>query len=261
MSEIQSSSRTHTYSYSCKMAKVAILDDGMGGAAAIAHSAGIFHNGGKLVMKWNVDEVCDWIISIGFPQLTPLFRKHAISGAVLPKLNEASLKEMGVDVIGHRILLLNEIVKIQAVARSEWRNQVLWASAQYRPGPCGDTLPYGFPCCFASFVGSPSMYTLTNSKLNIQHSTKRIDTPCTGFCGYLVQSNNTDLSVIVDVDAVASTTAMGVPLGFVNITTVDGKYFQLHLKSSECQKATALITNGKEEAVIVAGMQAMAMMR
>ena len=238
------------------MAKVAImLEDGVSMAMATAHTASTFNNGGKLVVKWDVNEVAQWLASIGFADVAPIFQKHCISGPTLPKLNDALLKEMGIEIVGRRLLLITEVIKIQAIARAEWRNEVLWASEQYRPGPCNNSLPFGFPFPCASCVGRPDMYTLTNSKFNVFRSTKNCNTPCTGFCGFSISSDNMDLTTIREVDAVASTNMIGDPLGFVVASTNDGKVLRLHLRSSQCQKACSLISNAKEECIVAMSMQ------
>lgn len=233
------------------MAKVRALDDNMAAGHATSLVAGSNLNAnGKLVTQWTVDEVCDWLARTGYVDLVPFFRKHAVSGPVLPKLSDSLLKEMGIDIIGRRVLLLGEVVKIQAIARSEWRAQVLWSSEQYREGPCNNALPFGFPCAVESCIGRPNRYTLTNSKLNILRSEKNCNTPCTGFCGFTIDSDNIDVSDIVDVDVRASTAAYGEPTGFVIVTDKNGKVYVLMLRSAECQKTCAIITNTKEEAVL-----------
>jgi hypothetical protein len=246
------------------MSKVGVLNEHVGTAAAAAHVAAAagFHNpSGKMITKWEVSEVCAWLNSAGFGEMAPIFQKHQISGPVLPKLNDAVLREMGVDIVGRRVLLMNEVCKVQALARSEWRNHVVWANPQYREGPCNGTLPYGFPFTCDSCVGLPNMYTLTNSKLNITRAEKNLNTPCTGFCGFTIFSDNIDLSDVTDVDVRAATAAFGDPTGVLVVSTRQGNCYQLQLRSSECQKTSMLLTNAKEEAVAMSSAQAMSMMR
>ncbi|KAJ1381840.1 hypothetical protein B484DRAFT_460299, partial [Ochromonadaceae sp. CCMP2298] len=214
-------------------------------------------NGGKLVLKWDVNEVCNWLNVIGFGHLSAQFKQHAISGPALSKLNDGLLKEMGLDIVGHRILLIVEVVKIQAIARSEWRNTVIWASAEYRAGPCNGSLPYNFPCHFEACIGRPDMYTLTNAKFNIMRSKKSVNIPGFGCCGFQISSENIDLKDITDCDNNAATALMGDPPGQVILNSTTGNA-RLTLKSSECQKVTTIVMNAKEEAVIASGM---AMMR
>jgi hypothetical protein len=242
------------------MSKVAALYEANAVAAAASHTAGgNYHQGGKLITKWTTQEVCNWLVSAGFGDVAPVFERHQISGPVLPRINDALLKEMGVDIIGRRVLLMNEVVKVQALARAEWRNTAIWSSEQYREGPCNGTLPFGFPWTCESCVGRPNMYTVTNSKMNILRMEKNCNTPCTGFCGFTMFSDNVDLSDITDVDVAASTAAYGDPTGFIKIRDKNGNFFMLALRSSECQKAAMLITNAKEEAT--ANAAAMTMMR
>ena len=103
------------------------------------------------------------------------------------------------------------------------------------------------------------MYTLTNSKLNILESKKNCNVPGFLWCGVTIASNNVDLSDITDIDVAAATAAYGDPLGNVRIRDNKGGFYFLHLQSSVCQKANAIITNAREEATATAA--SMAMMR
>jgi hypothetical protein len=250
------------------MAKVSAtiedLDEGNATAKATNFMAGeTFTKGGTLVINWDVKEVANWLISIDFKEVVPLFQESNVSGAVLAKLNDRLLKEIGIHNVGTRVELMNEIVKVQAIARSEWRNHVLWASMQYRPGCCNNYFPLGFPffcCCVEFMYGKPDTYTLTNSRLNILFSENNC--PLFGSCcGTAIKSNNVDLTMVIDIDSTAATNLVGNPKGSVVLSTMDGKMYSLDLESSECQKVTAIMNNAKEEAGIIAGMHAMSMLR
>lgn len=212
-------------------------------------------NGGKMVNKWTSEEVTNWLNSCGFNDCVQVFQAHSITGAVVPRLNPDLLREMGVQSVGRRIELQAQIVSVQAKARAQWRNEVLWADEMYRAGPCNGLLPYGFPYCCECMTGLPDVYKVTNSKLNIQQHKKNVNVPGCGCCGFQVVSVNTDLSVVTDVDVAAMTTMVGDPPGAVNISTQSGKTIQLILKSSQCQKVNAIITNAKEECAIQEGLQ------
>ena len=239
--------------------KVTPILDAHGAQAATAAVGGTFNRGGKLISKWDVTEVCDYFRDSGFADMIPAFQKHQISGAVLPKLNDSILKEMGIDIIGRRVLLMNEVNKIQAISRAEWRNQALWASHEYREGPCNNLLPFGFPCCAESCTGLPDTYTVTNSKINVTAQKKNCNTPCTGCFGFTITSDNTDLSDVTDVDVAAASSLYGDPSGRVTIMSNKGAIVFV-LKSSECQKVAAQITHAKEEAVALGPMMAMSAM-
>jgi hypothetical protein len=178
---------------------------------------------------------------------------HTHTHTVLPKLNDRLLNEMGITNVGVRIRLLNEIVKIQVIARSEWRNHVVWASEQYRPGPCNNTLTLGFPLCCLNdcILGKPDIYTLTNSKLNILASRARCKVLCVGCacCGREIRSNNVDLVLVHDIDTAASTNILGDPLGNVLVSTLSKEMYKLKLRTSECSHVTMLMSSTREEAV------------
>jgi class 3 adenylate cyclase/predicted ATPase/energy-coupling factor transporter ATP-binding protein EcfA2 len=50
-----------------------------------------------------------WLLSLGLEQYEATFRKNAIDEALLPSLTAEDLKDLGIDVVGHRRKLLNAI--------------------------------------------------------------------------------------------------------------------------------------------------------
>ena len=56
--------------------------------------------------SWGVDEVVEWLGSIGYSQHGAAFRKHSVTGKVLADLQPRSLTDIGVSV-GKRFLLIH----------------------------------------------------------------------------------------------------------------------------------------------------------
>lgn len=213
--------------------------------------------GGNLVTKWDTNEVSNWLVSIGYNDLVPLFQQSNINGVALSRLDDRLLREIGILNVGTRLQFLNEIVKVQAIARSEWRNHTVWTDSEYRQPCCCFILPWSFPwcCCENSCYGPPAQYTLTNGRVNVLKAHSFAPGPlrwcCASCFGYGIISNNTDLTLIHDVDCVASTDKCGDPAGFIIVATMDGnKPQRMCLRSSECQKVTAIMNNIREEAIV-----------
>ncbi len=55
-----------------------------------------------------------WLLSLGLEQYEATFRKNAIDEALLPSLTAEDLKDLGIDVVGHRRKLLNAIAALPA---------------------------------------------------------------------------------------------------------------------------------------------------
>ena len=213
----------------------------------------IFALNGNLVTKWDASEVSKWLVTIGYNDLVPLFHQSNINGAALTRLDDRLLKEIGVLNVGTRLQFLNEVIRIQAISRAEWRNHIVWTGEEYRPPCCCFMLPWSFPCCCAEEIccGKRAQYTLTNGRLNILRTLRPWCGILTTMCfGWGIVSDNIDLTLINDIDCAASTHCMGDPLGFVSIQSFDGTSHTLHLASSEVQKVTATLNNAKEEAVV-----------
>src|SRR4249920_126937 len=56
----------------------------------------------------------DWLRSLGLEQYEATFRENAINEKVLPNLTAEDLKDMGVNIVGHRRMLLDAIALLRA---------------------------------------------------------------------------------------------------------------------------------------------------
>ena len=61
-----------------------------------------------------VMDLGDWLRSLGLEQYETAFRKNEIDETVLPTVTAEDLKDLGVDVVGHRRKLLNAIALLRA---------------------------------------------------------------------------------------------------------------------------------------------------
>lgn len=242
-------------------AKATVLTDDHGIATATHVLGAGFSNGGKMVTKWSVEEVTAWLCDLGFTSAATAFRQHNIDGPLLSKLTENLLKEMGMTIIGQRLLLLNEIVKIQAISRTQWRNTVIWTGEQFRPGPCNNLLPYNFPCHCEPCITRPDIYKLTNSKVNVLTVQKKCETPCTAWCGFNMYSNNIDLTSLKKVDGQGQTVCCGEAPGLLMLVADNGVTTYWAMPTTQVQSTISLINNAKDEALNAQSVQVMEMLR
>ncbi|KAK8886157.1 Zinc finger C2HC domain-containing protein 1A [Tritrichomonas musculus] len=66
--------------------------------------------------SWTTDDVCDQLSSNGFDYAVAPFTKNAVTGDLLQMITEDHLKEMGIQSIGKRLLLLQWIRDTAGVA-------------------------------------------------------------------------------------------------------------------------------------------------
>jgi SAM (Sterile alpha motif) domain-containing protein len=66
----------------------------------------------------SMQQVADWLEKLGLGQYAHRFAENDIDFAVLAKLNDADLKELGVTSLGHRKRLLEAIAEKAAAAPS-----------------------------------------------------------------------------------------------------------------------------------------------
>ena len=64
-------------------------------------------------------DIGDWLQSLGLERYEAAFRENEIDETVLPTVTAEDLKELGVDVVGHRRKLLNAISALRADAHAK----------------------------------------------------------------------------------------------------------------------------------------------
>ena len=61
-------------------------------------------------------DIADWLRALGLEQYEPAFRANEIDKRVLPSLTAEDLKDLGVNLVGHRRRLLDAIAALGAAA-------------------------------------------------------------------------------------------------------------------------------------------------
>ena len=62
-------------------------------------------------------DIGGWLRSLGLERYEAAFRDNEIDEAILPKLTQENLKELGVTALGHRLKLLDAIAALRAETR------------------------------------------------------------------------------------------------------------------------------------------------
>ena len=104
------------------------------------------------VSDWGSHQVANWLASIGMADYIPAFQAHRITGDILEVLDEAHLRELGVNMIGHRVLLSREVAGFRRIAMNRQRFRVIWREDEvlYAAGPldwCMQKFCFCTPCC------------------------------------------------------------------------------------------------------------------
>ena len=120
--------------------------------------------------EWSGKRISEWLTSLGLGQYAKTFELHRVSGDLLDYLTEAHLREdLGMEVLGHRLLLLRELAALKRGAAVRGRNRVLWKGAEvvHRDGPLS-YLRDVFTC--VPLFYEPARYVLNASSLSITES-------------------------------------------------------------------------------------------
>src|SRR5215470_17504011 len=64
-------------------------------------------------------DLAGWLRSLGLERYETAFREHEIDETVLPSLTAEDLKDLGVDIVGHRRKLLDAIAALRADASAK----------------------------------------------------------------------------------------------------------------------------------------------
>ena len=89
---------------------------------------------------WNEDDVGKWLQQEGFVDYVEAFKKHNITGQVLPLLKKKDLKLLGMDKVGKRIKLMQRLSELQQAHQIAHRTKLLmrWSEYRFCPRPCLD---------------------------------------------------------------------------------------------------------------------------
>jgi hypothetical protein len=122
--------------------------------------------------NWDAGAVGAWLTELGLGQHSASFVRHQITGDLLEQLEKADLCDLGVDLVGHRLLLLREVAGLRRKAETRERNRVLWQAEEvlHRTGLFGYLTHY-LAC--KPLTSGPDRYTLTSSALVCSHLAHR----------------------------------------------------------------------------------------
>ena len=79
-------------------------------------------------------DVGDWLRELGLAQYEQAFREHAVDADTLPRLTSDDLKELGIQVIGHRRKLLDAIARLKGSTAGSVELRPTSAGQQYLVG-------------------------------------------------------------------------------------------------------------------------------
>mmetsp|Transcript_2511 Transcript_2511/g.3351 ORF Transcript_2511/g.3351 Transcript_2511/m.3351 type:complete len:231 (-) Transcript_2511:273-965(-) len=159
---------------------------------------------------WDEDKLGSFFTSRGLGAYAPALQRHRITGRLAPSLTDDDLKEIGVNVVGDRLMAKHHLKELSRRARFMKRIEALWEGEERLYfSECDQT----FSTCGGFCPADPSTYKLTTNHLKVK---KVLPVRCGPFplcCfGASYVSNNIDLSKVDDVDV------MGIPAPCIHRT-------------------------------------------
>ena len=102
-------------------------------------------------------DIGGWLRSLGLERYEAAFRQNEIDDTVLPTLTAEDLKDLGVDVVGHRRKLLNAIATLRTAAGAMQPTTESPSKAETLPQNCGASPSHGDvlgPCRLDGPIGA-----------------------------------------------------------------------------------------------------------
>jgi len=153
--------------------------------------------------KWTVQEVQAYFGKKGFEEWGKIWEEHDVTGERVVLLTPLDIKDLGINSIGDRMGITNEIEKMKTAYRKIMRNEVKQIAYEAFNGSC---LGEKISTCCGVFPRDPDKYTLTASRLTIEeYEIPRICGAWKCMClGGALTTDNIQLDQIRDVDTVVS---------------------------------------------------------
>jgi hypothetical protein len=152
--------------------------------------------------KWDEEKLGLYFRKNGLGQYESILKNHKITGHIAPFLQDADLKEMGIDVVGDRLMFKHHLKQLSRRARFNKRIESLWeGEEQLFFSECDRNCFTLGGCCPID----PSTYKLTTNHLRVKRVRPVRCGPIRLCCfGTSFVSNNIDLSKVDDVDVMGT---------------------------------------------------------
>jgi hypothetical protein len=119
------------------------------------------------IAQWDEKQVAQWVATLGkLAPFAPLFEQHQIEGPLFMRLDDGMLREMGINLIGPRARLLEELSRLKAQQRRVRRETSIWESDQYDGRSCMEQ----FLACNSCSPMQLNHYKLTSAYLVVRRT-------------------------------------------------------------------------------------------
>lgn len=205
--------------------------------------------------NWNSEKLAEFFNSKGLGAYSDTLIQHKITGPLAPLLSDDDLKDMGITIVGDRLMFKHYIKQLSQHVRFTNRVKSMWeGEEQLFYSECDKKC---ITCCGFCPI-DPSTYKLTTSHLRVNKVQHTRCGPFPLICfGATYLNNNIDLSKVDDVDVTGTPApclqricccANGKDVVEVDSRfDKDGKVY-LTLAQGDGERVTNLILNQVEEA-------------
>jgi len=148
--------------------------------------------------SWDEEKLGSYFQKQGLGMYAPVLKKHRITGRLAPLLSDDDLKEIGVEVVGDRLMFRHHLKSLCRQARLSKRVEALWEGEEQIFFSAWDR--HCWTLCGICPV-DPSTYKVTTNHIKVRRVQPVRCGPVLLCCyGATYRSNNIDLSKVDDVD-------------------------------------------------------------
>merc|ERR1712159_98077 len=82
------------------------------------------------VVHWSQDDVCKWVIDLGFPQYEQCFRSNFVDGRKLILIDGSTLPNLGIQDFEHIKIISSDIKSILQIPKDQWDRSISLEEAE-----------------------------------------------------------------------------------------------------------------------------------
>jgi len=163
-------------------------------------------SGHEAYQQWSPQDVANYFSGKGYKEYANLFVEQRLTGERVVILGPTDLLDMGIDRIGDRLGIQQELRAIKATARGVSRKQVITQHTEAFHGSVSEQW-FRDNCCACFCPREPAKYILMTSilKISTYHIERCCGMGCGGCLGGTWKNDTIQLNRINDIDTIVQT--------------------------------------------------------
>jgi hypothetical protein len=204
--------------------------------------------------NWKPQQLAEYLSTVGLGDYYEAVIMHKITGKLAIHLKDEDIKDMGITIVGDRLLFRQVIQSLSKKARFVDRTKVIWEGKEVLYFGCFDRM---MGTCCGCFPDDPSTYKLSSNHLKVKVVEPGRCGPLKVCCWHSYKVNNIDLTHVTDVDVqgtpppcIQEVCCCATGRDIIGITYAEGT-LAMPLKKGVGETVSTLILNQVEETQVM----------